>query len=732
MSPWPTFESSLDQIYIVHVEGPPDATLQYPQELHSYYNSFLSSSVASATTASSNGNQTTRLVHSYRHVFPGFAAMLSSDDLKELEKKKGFISARPQRKLSLHTTHSPSFLGLNQNIGLWSDSNYGKGVIIGLIDTGILPDHPSFSDHGMPPPPAKWKGKCELVNNTNYKCNNKIIGARYFGQDTQHESPLDEDGHGTHTSSTAAGNFVKGANIFGSIAYGTASGIAPHAHLAIYKACTLDSCKDSDVLAAMDAAIEDGVDVLSLSLGQQADNFYEDPIAIGAFSAMEKGIFVSGSAGNDGPYLSSVENDAPWILTVGASTIDRKLRATVVLGNNNQQYNGESAFQPKDFPRTLLPLVYAENCSSAHSLNGTDIRGKMVVCEIYGGRVQAGEAVKSAGGAAMILVNFEEWANTTLAETNVLPAAHVGYADGLKIKAYIKSNARPKAKLLFEGTVIGDDRAPVVAGFSSRGPSTSGPGIVKPDIVGPGVNILAAWPTSVDANTISTFNIQTGTSMACPHLSGVAALLKSAHPDWSPAAIKSAIMTSADIINRAHNLIEDETFLPADIFATGAGHVNPQAANDPGLIYDIKPEDYVGYLCGLNYTNQEFQLFSKNKVKCSEVKSIPEAQLNYPSFSLTFTGQSTNSQMYTRTVTNVGDPNSSYSVDIVSPPGIEVRVQPNTLNFSEVNQNIQYQVTFKREALANYSTVNNTYFQGYLNWSSTKHSVRSLIAVIFQ
>ncbi|KAL3647211.1 hypothetical protein CASFOL_008179 [Castilleja foliolosa] len=464
-----------------------------------------------------------------------------SYDLKVLEKKEGFIAACPERILSLHTTHSPSFLGLTKNVGLWSPSNYGKGVIIGILDSGISPDHPSFSDNGMSHPPAKWKRKpCLLTNFTS--CNNKIIGAKDF-TNKQNKNALDGDGHGTHTSSTAAGSFVKGANV-----------------------------SDVDVLAGMDAAIEDGVDVLSISLGDQTDYFYNDTIAIGAFSAMEKGIFVSASAGNGGPYFFSVSNDAPWILTVGASTMDRKLKATVVLPNG-QQYDGESTFQPKSFLQKYLPLVYAGNCNSTDSLKRKGIQGKMVVCESGRGVIGEGEAVKEAGGAAM----------------NVLPAAYTGYADGLKIKPYINSTKTPTAKILFGGTVIGDDRAPVVAVFSSRGPSTASPGILKPDTLGPDVNILAAWPTSVEnkPDTKSTFNIDSGTSMACPHLSGVAALIKSVHPDWSPAAIKSAIMTTADIVNHANKPIEDETYLPANIFATGAGHVNPEAANDPGLIYDI-------------------------------------------------------------------------------------------------------------------------------------------------
>ncbi|KAL2547472.1 Subtilisin-like protease SBT1.2 [Forsythia ovata] len=720
-------EKSKLETYIVHVEAPDGQIFTQSEDLNSWYQSFLPT-----ITASSSDNP--RMIYSYNNVLKGFAARLSPDEVKEMEKKPGFVSALPEKVLSLHTTHSPNFLGLNQNMGIWKDSNYGKGVIIGVLDTGIFPDHPSFNDEGMPPPPAKWKGKCEF-NFTS--CNNKLIGARFFqnGDNT----PLDEDGHGTHTASTAAGNFVKGANVFGN-ANGTAVGIAPLAHLAIYKVCS-PSCLESVILAAMDTAIDDGVDVLSLSLGGFSRSFYSDNIALGAFSAMEKGIFVSCSAGNNGPYNFSLSNEAPWILTVGASTIDRKIRATAVLGNN-KSFDGESAFQPMDFASAFLPLVDARMLNSSdfyapycfpESLNKTsNIRGKIVVCELGGGisRIAKGQAVKDAGGAAMILVNNERYGNTTAAEAHVLPATQISYADGLKVKTYINMTLNPVGKILFKGTLIGDDRAPVVAAFSSRGPNSESQGILKPDILGPGVNILAAWPASLqnNTNTKSTFNMISGTSMSCPHLSGVAALLKSSHPDWSPAAIKSAIMTTADIVNLAREPIEDEKFLPANIFATGSGHVNPSRANDPGLVYDIQPEDYIPYLCGLNYTNRQVGIILQRRVNCSAESSIPEAQLNYPAFAITFTSLSNSQLTYTRTVTNVGEPKSSYSVEIVPPPGVDVLVEPATLSFSELNQKMMYRVTFSRLASAG----NNTIVQGFLKWNSDRHSVRSPTAVILR
>ncbi|KAL3497545.1 hypothetical protein ACH5RR_040277 [Cinchona calisaya] len=687
------------ETYIVHVELPESdtqlstASISSPNEdLESWYNSFLPTKIASLSEAP-------QMVYCYRNIFKGFSAKLSPEDVKEMEKKPGFLSARPQKMLSLHTTHTPNFLGLHQNSGFWRESNYGKGVIIGVLDTGIQPNHPSFNDEGMPPPPAKWKGKCEF--NTSV-CNNKLIGARYFS--TGNASPADESGHGTHTAGTAAGNFVKGANVFGN-ANGTA-------------------------VAAMDIAIDDGVDILSISLGGSWQPYHSDNIALGAYSAMQKGIFVSCSAGNNGPYGVTLSNEAPWILTVGASSTDRQIRATAVLGNK-VELDGQSLYQPNDFPSTLYPLFYPGLTQSDFEvdryceelLNITQIKGKIIVCD-YGtiSPIDQGKNVKAAGGVGMIVANSEQYGYTTRADAHVLPATHISYADRLKLIEYLSSTTLPTAAISFKGTIIGDNRAPTVAAFSSRGPSFGSPGILKPDIIGPGVNILAAYHESVENNTTekSAFHVLSGTSMSCPHLSGVAALLKSAHPDWSPAAIKSAMMTTTYLVNLAKNPIEDEKHLPADIFAIGAGHVNPARANNPGLIYDIEPKDYIPYLCGLNYTDREVGRFLQHKVNCTAESRIRDTQLNYPSFSITL---GSIVQKYTRTVTNVGEANSIYTAKVVQLEGVNVTVKPNTLSFSKLNQKLTYEVTFGPLG-------NEPVSHGSLIWTSAKYSVRTPIAVL--
>ncbi|CAL1375521.1 unnamed protein product [Linum trigynum] len=725
-----TSSSEISETYIVFVQKPPAiATAAESQDLNNWYRTFL----PEVTTSSASTLNEDRMVHSYHTILTGFAARLTADEAKAMEYKPGFISARPEKTMHLHTTHSARFLGLQEDRGLWNLSNYGKGVIVGVLDTGIALNHPSFDDKGMPPPPAKWKGKCEFKRKV---CNNKLIGARNFLSPRQ--KPIDENGHGTHTAAIAAGSPVQGVSYFGQL-NGTATGIAPSAHLAVYRTCNaLGSCKETDILAAMDAAVEDGVDVLSLSLGTGSTPFFEDGIAVGAYGAVQKGVLVTCSCGNLGPGKSSLSNEAPWILTVGAGTTDRSVRATVKLGGSNVEFHGESLFQPKGIlPSKMLPLVYAGNndhpmsafCESG-SLKG--VKGKVVLCRSDGsqmGRIWKGKEVKRAGGAAMILMNDKITGFETTPELHVLPASEVSYKDGMKIKRYINSTSSPNGTLVFEGTVFGVTYAPQVATYSSRGPSLASPGILKPDILGPGNRILAAWPDGGGSNREPTFELMSGTSMACPHLSGVVALLKGSHPEWSPAAIKSAIMTTADTNDLGGDPITDQQFEEVNLFDTGSGHVNPNRANKPGLVYDIKPDDYIPYLCGLGYNDTEIGFIAQKVVKCSTVEKMVEGQLNYPSFSARLGSAAAASVTYTRTVTNVGPANSTYVAQIVAPRGVRVKVTPKKLRFREGKPSTSYSVTFRRRRKG---SLDAAFAQGYLVWISKRYRVRSPIAITFE
>ncbi|KAK3134325.1 hypothetical protein QOZ80_6AG0547690 [Eleusine coracana subsp. coracana] len=585
----------------------------------------------------------------------------------------------------------------------------GEGSIIGLLDTGIDFAHTSFDDGGMSSPPAKWRGSCKFES---VKCNNKIIGARSLIGGQGPDPPSDNIGHGTHTSSTAAGRFVQGASVLGS-GKGTAAGMAPRAHLAMYQVCNEQGCYGSDILAGVEAAITDGVDVLSISLGGRSQPFHEDILAIGTFSATQKGIFVNCSAGNSGPFPGSLSNEAPWILTVGASTIDRQMKAIVKLGDGSF-YIGESAYQPSNLGS--LPVVFDVDASG-------NITGKVVSTKVEGSLVEFGEVVKNAGGSGIILLGPDDSGYTTFAEAHVLPASYVNSPDGEKIRQYIVKSDKPTASILFNGTSLGSSIAPVVAYFSSRGPSTASPGILKPDIMGPGVNIIAAWPfkvgpTKVDEQGI--FNSISGTSMAAPHLSGIAAIIRSAHPDWSPAAIKSAIMTTAYVAYDNNKPILDEKLNPAGHFSIGAGHVNPSKAVNPGLIYDTDEGQYILYLCGLGYSDSEVETITHQKDACKNGRKINEAELNYPSIAVR---SSAGKIVVNRTVTNVGDIRSFYSINIDMPKEVEVVVSPTTLEFTSAKEKKTFTVSLSWDP----SKTKNA--EGSFKWVSGKQVVRSPIAI---
>ncbi|KAL3737132.1 hypothetical protein ACJRO7_025972 [Eucalyptus globulus] len=698
-------ESSDLQTYIVHVTPPDGHGLLELEDLETWYHSFL-------PTSSTTPENQLRILYSYRNVATGFAARLTPDEVTAMQDKPGFVAAHPEQIYSLQTTHSPQFLGLPLRQGPFNGSTMGEGIIIGVMDSGVTPDHPSFSGAGMPPPPAKWKGRCDFKPS---QCNYKLIGARTFISSAKKNvttPPTDDFGHGTHTASTAAGAPVPHANLLG-MAEGTAIGMAPHAHLAIYQVCSALDCFESDFLAGFDAALADGVDMLSLSLGGDSLPFYMDSLAIATFAAIQRGIFVSCAAGNTGPHLGTVSNVAPWMLTVGASSTDRNFASNVKLGNG-VEYEGEALSQ-LSFPSTLLPLVYPGidgTEGSKYCLKGalisSEIKGKVVACE--SGRGNPSMEVKRAGGAAMIFMNPKLAGIANMAYVFPLPTSQVSYFTGKEIKAYINSTETPTATI---GTTYGNPTAPALTVFSSRGPSSVSPGILKPDVIGPGLDILAAWPFPISNDTKAKyyFDILFGTSTSCPHLSGIAALIKAAHPDWSPAAIKSAIMTSAKQLNIKQNPILDERLQPADVFGIGAGHVNPAKAIDPGFIYDIQPDNYIPYLCGWDTRTRKWLQLLTNQAELAFVFRYPWT-----------------SQTFTRTVTNVGAGNLSYVVMVVPPQGVHITVKPTILAFSKLNQKARYSVTFSR---ASSTGKTGSYSQGYLRWDSGKYSVRSPISVKF-
>ncbi|PON66713.1 Subtilase [Parasponia andersonii] len=691
------------------------------------------------------------MLYTYNNVVHGFSTKLTPQEADSLKTRPGVLSVWPELRYELHTTRTPEFLGLGKTESVYPESDSVSDVVIGVLDTGVWPESKSFDDTGLGPVPGSWKGSCEAGTNfTASNCNRKLIGARFFSKgyeatlgpiDTSRESksPRDDDGHGTHTASTAAGSEVEGASLFG-YAPGTARGMATRARVAVYKVCWVGGCFSSDILKAIDQAVEDNVNVLSMSLGGGMSDYYRDSVAVGAFGAMEKGVFVSCSAGNAGPSSFSLSNLAPWITTVGAGTLDRDFPAYVSLGNG-MNYSGVSLYRGNSLPGTLSPLVYAANASNATNGNlcmmGTlipeKVAGKIVLCDRgVNARVQKGAVVKAAGGLGMILANTAANGEELVADAHLLPGTSVGQKSGDEIKKYLASDPKPTVTILFEGTKVGIQPSPVVAAFSSRGPNTITPEILKPDIIAPGVNIIAGWsgalgPTGlpIDSRRVA-FNIISGTSMSCPHVSGLAALLKGAHPEWSPAAIRSALMTTAyTVYKNGQRILDIATGKPSTPFDHGAGHVDPVVALDPGLVYDLTVDDYVGFLCALHYTDEQISGLTRNKSRCDTKQKYSVTDLNYPSFAVNFlsTGGSTVAK-YSRTLTNVGPP-GTYKVSLKSETQlVKISVAPETLTFGQLSEKKSYTVTFN--AVGSMPPNSNSF--GRIEWSDGKHVVGSPIA----
>ena len=710
--------------YIVFVEPPPPLGHGDGEDDHRrWHESFLPLSELAGS------DDEPRLVHSYTEAGSGFAARLTGGERDAVSKKPGFVRAIPDRTLQLMTTHTPEFLGLRKDAGLWRDSGYGKGVIVGVLDTGIDSSHPSFDDRGVPPPPARWKGSCR---DTAARCNNKLIGVKSFIPGDNDTS--DGVGHGTHTASTAAGNFVDGAAVNG-LGVGTAAGIAPGAHIAMYRVCTVEGCTESALLGGIDEAIKDGVDVLSISLGSSfAADYDKDPLAIGAFSAVSKGIVVVCAAANNGPASATRSNEAPWMVTVAASSVDRRFSAPTRLGDG-RVIDGEALDQASNSSGKAYPLSYSKEQAGLCEIADTgDIKGKIVLCKLEGSPPTVVDNIKRGGAAGVVLINTDLLGYTTILRDYGSDVVQVTVADGARMIEYAGSR-NPVATITFKNrTVLGVRPAPTLAAFSSRGPSFLNVGILKPDIMAPGLNILAAWPSSVARTDAAaappSFNVISGTSMATPHVSGVAALVKSVHPDWSPAAIKSAILTTSDEVDNTGGPILDEQHNKTMLFGpfnTGAGHVNPTRAADPGLVYDIGAAEYAGFLCTL-VGEYVLPIIVRNSSlqSCRDLPRVGQSHLNYPSITVELekTPFTVN-----RTVTNVGPAESTYTanVTLAAETSLKLSVSPETLVFSKAGEKKTFAVTVSGRFTKAAQAV--AVLEGSLRWVSPEHVVRSPVVL---
>lgn len=706
-----------------------------------------------------------RKLYDYDYTFNGFAARLTAGQAARLARTPGVVSVTrsqvtrpeprpgpspapapgPRSSASGRAAAAPAsppdiprFLGLSGKKGLWSKlggpRHAGEGMIVGVIDA-VDPKNPMLAPLPEPRPDAqtiarKWHGTCDKGDPRDpahqVTCTNKVIGAAYFRAELTDPQPidvpsaLDMHSHGTHIGTTIAGGYDTPVSIPGTGVRGRLSGLAPQARLAFYKTCWSSGCGEADNLAAIDRAVADGVDVISFSIGGALTGPANREAM---FNAAKAGVFVAASAGNEGP--DTVGNTSPWITTVAAESHDTDYEATLVLGNG-RRITGP-AFS-EGMPKA--PLVHAENAGlpgaeqaancAPDTLDPRKTKGKIVICDRggtgfdYQGRL---DELTRAGAVAMVLANTPTSSQDVFADP-AFPTFVLSARDAETVKEYA---AVEGATARFTATVGTRVDAPVITGFSSSGPDpASGGDLLKPDLAAPGQLIAAGTVPGGFAGYKGSFGFMDGTSMAAPHIAGLATLLKQLHPGWSPTRIKSALMTTATTTDNEGNPLARQTddgtrTVPATPLDHGAGSPRVTRAADPGLVYDSTPADWTAYLCAVGVQPPDADA-------CATAPETDPSDLNYPTISV---GDLFNRQTVTRTVTNVSSRTATYRATLRTPPGFRAEVTPRTLTVAP-GAEATYKVAFTRTDAAY-----DSWRFGTLTWSDAPgaHRVRSQIAL---
>ena len=680
----------------------------------------------------------------YTLAMNGFTAELTAIQASKLATNKNVIGVEKSQMYKIQKS-TTEFLGLGSDSdgagGVWEKiggtDEAGKGIVVGIIDTGIAPENPSFAGPDLSAAVSSdtpylaadgtitfnkadggiFTGTCEAgVQFTAEDCNTKLIGAQYFAEgfgaanigtpvaDAEYLSPRDGNGHGSHTASTAAGNFGVEASL-GELEMGTISGVAPAAKISAYKACwtgndpgvtTDDGCFTEDLLGAIEAATADGVDVINYSIGGGSATSTVSAIDHAFFGAASAGIFVSASAGNSGPGASTLDNAAPWITTVGNSTFDTP-QSSVILGNNTE-LTGASLSVP-DAGLASAPLILADNAAAGvdailcapDSLDPAEVTGKIVVCDrgTYA-LVDKATEVAESGGVGMVLVNAPDGSTDLAAIGYQIPTVHLLLEDRAEVRAYAATE-NPTASMVREPTNPRVIPAPQIAFSSSRGPVLAdGSNVLKPDVTAPGTGVLAAGANSAEGTPVQIS--LSGTSMAAPHVAGLAALYLGEQPNASVAEIKSALMTTA------YNLVDAGGAAIEDVFTQGAGHVDPTEYLNPGMYFPAGTEDWIGYMEALGYVGEAGD---------TDVPNVEGSDLNQASIAI---GQLTEPRTITRTVVSTEAGTYTPSVEM---EGFDVTVTPQVIDFAEAGQEVDFTVSFDRT-----TAVSDEFSDGYLTWTS--------------
>ncbi len=756
-------------------------------------------------------NLSHKQLHSYRYTFNGVAVKMSPQQANALRLHKSVKNIWEDKRRRVSTAYSAGFMGLlDTDGGLRADVGLqGDGVIIGVIDSGITPNHPSFADRAVKeqprlcrsqwgensllglwlcrrfkrpgPPlfdglPANWRGVCETgINFTAEDCNNKLIGARFYNEgflfedgyeldENEFDSPADADGHGTHIASIAAGNPVE-ADVFGRSA-GQVSGIAPRARVAAYKACWLEpgafraTCSVADLVRAIDDAVADGVDIINYSVGSLDDSL-TDPDDLALLRAAESGVLSVVATGNSGPepYTMMAPATTPWVLSVGASSRTGSRIAEGLRVNKPASVAANYESMEASFTPTLVStgpvtadLVLADDnmaitpegeigtaldaCSAL--VNTEEMSGAIAYIQRGGcDFVDKIRFAQDAGAVAVVVFSNDNPLQVMAGDSAGIgiPAVMIGQADGQLLRDKLAEGDAIEVTLDKSIFINFAEAGNVMGSFSGRGPTLAGPerpgqvmvysdptdlmseyratvgsDFLKPDVVAPGVRILAGQSPSV-ANGFrgEDFQYLSGTSQSAPHVAGLAALIKEQHPDWTPAEIKSSLMTTA-----RQNILKEAGGAEADPFDMGAGHVVPNTAIDPGLLYDTAIDEYDAYLC-----NQDIARISAQECAALTLAGLEAKDINLPSVAIT---ELVVNEQVTRTVRNPG-PAANFSVEIDAPPELQVVVSPDSMLVG-ADSTASFTVSFTTD-----NAPLDEWLFGSYTWVSDNHRVRSPFAV---
>jgi subtilisin family serine protease len=640
---------------------------------------------------------------SYRIAYGGIEMQLPANQIDDLLSVDGVVAVQRDQLQQPLTSVTPAFTGAS---AVWpslgGSAKAGEGVIVGVIDTGVWPEHPSFADNGINHPGGSYACQFGVAGDAPFTCNDKLIGAyaktatylsvlnalpgeNCINEPTNVCSARDADGHGTHTSSTAVGGPVASVPLFG-IPRGPISGMAPGAHLIMYRVCLNQGCFNSDSVAAVNQAIADGVDILNFSISG-GSNAYTDPVELAFLDAYDAGILVNASAGNAGPGAGTANHAGPWTNTVAASTSNRHFVGTLTLrASNGDTFTAQGAtITPGIAAQT--PVVRASDvpgqpndlCQPASEAAGAvnfapgSLTGKIVVCRRQvGARVLKSYNASLGGAAGMILYNGTPNLGVNT-DNHWVPSIHVeNTAPGTHpLIAFFTGHTGVTASFTTGAptTVRGD----VMTSFSSRGPLGD---FLKPDVTAPGIQILAGnTPDPHDTNFVvgppgQLYQAIAGTSMSSPHSAGIAALVKAAHPDWTPGQIKSALMTSS-----VQDVLKEDGVTPSDPFDRGAGSIRANRAVSPTVTFDVTAAQYVA----------------------SATDPLNRINLNLPSINANpMPGLVTT----TRTMKNVSGANQVLKASATAPAGASIDIEPDTIVVN-AGETAEITITINATSLAN-------------------------------